>query len=713
MPEFINFSSEIDKQATSETEKEPTVQIRNWENAIEINYVFPGFWLGDKEPANATIREGHREVGISGAGFLSESGKPLMPSFGRFVQIPQGFDYEVTVDTGPKTVIEDVLVTPAQENAFDAETSGQAFEFDAEFYEQDALYPEMIAEISGPQQLDGYRVLLIHVRPLQYAPKKHQLIGFEKVKVTIRLIPSKDTPLDESFPNTPPSNKEGFGNLLLNPKRLTFPNTPTRIPPGPLKIRLIGPELIIIYDSSLKLAADRLARWKQEKGIDTSTVCIDDIGNSPEKIKEYIRKSHKQYWNLNYVLFLGDVSAIATEYLSFPLPFKEAATDHYYFTERDRKDNEDCVLPWLSGGRIPVSSLSEAITIVDQIIAYESRPPCDPEYYRRMLFAAYFQDDYEDGRADRAYMKTMEGIREHMVSIGFDVERTYVSNSDKHLKYRDGTEVPTAVQNAIVDQETATQMLISGTSEGQLIVAHRDHGDWDGWVAPPFKSTHVETIISEYPSVFYSVNCLTGRFDMPSEDCFAESILRNEGAAPSLIAATRISGTWRNDSLMKGLFDGMWPGVIPTFPSSTASYAIRHNRIGDILNYAKSYLLVAHGSNSGVQHHLSIYHVIGDPTLQVWAEEPQTFKLSANLSQKALNIRLTPAPKDCVVTIWQGEKMVKRIKPASSQISLPLTGLRIETAGSFRRLAAPLEICAFASGHRFTRQKIRTTALIS
>jgi len=54
---------------------------------------------------------------------------------------------------------------------------------------------------------------------------------------------------------------------------------------------------------------------------------------------------------------------------------------------------------------------------------------------------------------------------------------------------------------------------------------------------------------------------------------------------------------------MKALFDAMWPGVIPAFPDTAASYSVRYNRLGDILNYAKSYLLVAHSSDSGVKSH--------------------------------------------------------------------------------------------------------------
>ncbi len=204
-----------------------------------------------------------------------------------------------------------------------------------------------------------------------------------------------------------------------------------------------------------------------------------------------------------------------------------------------------------------------------------------------------------------------------MTSIGFDVERVYVSNNPNPVQYKDGTSVPADVKRAIVDGDEGTDILVSETSEGQLLIGHRDHGGDTGWAHPNFTNNVLRTIKSHYPSLFYSINCLTGRFDSNPYDSFAEYILKMNGGAPSLVAATETSGTWRNDSLIKALFDAMWPGVLPSFPGTNASYAIKHNRLGDILNYAKSYLLVAHGTNSGVKDHFEIYHVVGDPTLQL------------------------------------------------------------------------------------------------
>ena len=377
-----------------------------------------------------------------------------------------------------------------------------------------------------------------------------------------------------------------------------------------------------------------------------------------------------------------------------------STTDHYLFTRHDASGSE-CVLPWVAGGRIPVTTVEDADTVVDQIVRYERTPPCDPEHYRRMTFAAYFQDDHpQDDKADRAYMLTMERIREHLVGLGFDVARVYVSNNPAPKRFKDASSVPPEVAASIVDGGTATDLLISELSEGQVVIGHRDHGMDTGWAHPALLDTHLKGVHSSAPSLLYSINCRTGRFDAVPHDSFAEAALKMDGGPPSLIAATENSGSWRNDSMMKALFDALWPGVIPTFPGTTASYPVRANRLGDLLAYAKSYLLVAHGVTGGVKHHLEIYHVIGDPTLEVWDEVPRAVRLRAWRHGRQLRVWMSECPAGAVVTVWHDGELVKRIEPRFTSLTLPLP------RRSAHRLPGPrgeqVSVCFGAPGHRFT-----------
>ncbi len=707
MIEFISLSpsglpEEFDLELYSE---KPVVSVIENKDNIEINYIFPGFTVGDAEQQMGDQTLPFKEIGISGAGFVSESGKPLVPSFGRYVQIPPGCGYEVNTEKSKPVVFEDILIAPAQEQATDQADEAGGFEYDPEAYREDTLYPAEVVQVGTAQNMDDYKVLPVHVRPIQYNPAKRQLVGYSNIKVTISLKATEaDQEEMDEFPLLDPTiNREGFGNLVLNPRRPVIERIPVHPRPGPIVIEPRGPEFLIIYADTLHSAANSLADWKNRRGLITETVSISRVGNSVHNVKRYIRDRRKTLLSrLRYVLLLGDVSDIISEERG------GNTTDHYYFTKQDAANAQDCVLPWVSGGRIPVNSDNEAKAIVQQIIDFEKKPPCDPDYYQRMTFAAYFQDDWpQNGRANRAYMKTMEGIREHMISLGFDVERVYVSNNPNPQKYKDGSTVPAEVRNAIADSADATDMLISGTSEGQLAVGHRDHGNETGWSHPSFTIQHLQNILSSSPSIFYSINCLTGRFDFNPRDSFAEAILTTRGGAPSLIAATETSGTWRNDSLIKALFDAMWPGVIPGFPGTTASYAVKHNRLGDILNYAKAYLLVAHGTNSGVKDHLEIYHVLGDPTLELWAQEPESLRLSARIIRDTLHINLRPAPAEGVITIWYQGALVKRASISSRRMSIPVKELQLKRAlhlPAFRRL---LYVCASAPGYRFTQVRVK------
>jgi len=701
--------------------EDPIVKVTESKGRIKISYTFPGFYISDDAIEVEGEKIDFKQVNIASMGFKAESGKPLLPSFGRYVQIPYNCDYTSSVEKSEPVQFDDIIVLPAQEQLTDSPDQEYVFEYDKELYGKDLLYPEEIVKISGPFNIDDYIALLVHVTPFQYNPKKKRLYGYSNVDITFEFTPREEVATDQTI-GDPRINREAFGNFFLNPSRridesLDIDRRMTYFPVYWLK----GPEFRIIYHPSLKEAAEKLAFWKKIRGIRTKIVPLTDIGNNVDAIKNYIREERSGKSRLRYVLLFGDAELIPSYDTSNepwqPPPtafYGNNITDYYYSTERDPTGQGDYVLPWLSIGRIPVSTPAEGIAIVDQIISYEKTPPTESEYYDRMAFAAYFQDTsiYDptpDGKASRAYMKTMETIRQHVSTLGYDVDRIYVSETPTVQLYKDGTPVPADVVNSIVNEATATNMLVDATSQGQLIIGHRDHGTTDGWHKPPFDSNHLAGVSGVKPSMFYSINCLTGKFDDDPTDCFAENIITMSGAAPSIIAATRVSHTWLNDSLMKALFDSMWGGVLPTFPGTTASYSVRYNRLGDIMNYAKTYLpLSMSGSEEYIKDHLEIYHVLGDPTLELWKEKPRNIRMKAWIQKSSLYIKMPPPPKDSIISVTLGKRMIKRIEPTSTTIKIPLKGV-VNTSWLMRKRRRPAMYVNFwAPGYRFRQIRART-----
>jgi hypothetical protein len=81
------------------------------------------------------------------------------------------------------------------------------------------------------------------------------------------------------------------------------------------------------------------------------------------------------------------------------------------------------------------------------------------------------------------------------------------------------------------------------------------------------------------------------------------------------------------------LFDAIWPSVEPGYGSNTSK-----RRLGDILNHAKLYLATQIGvSGQGTSYadfinELYLYHVIGDPTLEIYTKDPYKLMLSVEFA---------------------------------------------------------------------------------
>ncbi|MFZ2089519.1 MAG: hypothetical protein WAU47_13175 [Desulfobaccales bacterium] len=109
--------------------EEPIVEVTETKNAIVISYIFPGFTASED---STQLDEGlvpFQEVGIKGAGWLSESGKPLLAFFRPVCSHPPQMIFEVSVKKTAPVQFDDILVTPAQEKAMDG-MEDLPFEFD-------------------------------------------------------------------------------------------------------------------------------------------------------------------------------------------------------------------------------------------------------------------------------------------------------------------------------------------------------------------------------------------------------------------------------------------------------------------------------------------------------------------------------------------------------------------------------------------------------
>jgi hypothetical protein len=784
MADYIALGLEKLPDPCPEIYLEPMVTVKEGDRQIVITYQFPGFQISERSQEGKTFKQ----LDIPETGFKAEGGRPLLPSLGRYVQIPFNCQLEeanashddlveVETDEGKdfSSCLAHLPIFPAQDmwlaGNHDDPGASSPLQYEEGFYKGNADYPEKIVDVAGPFEIDGYNALLVHVTPFQYNPGTDRLVGYGEVKVTINISP-KTGEGDEKhyYLSTTNFGREAFGNFFLNPRRgieLRLDRSISIVAPS--EKPGMEEDLLIIYHDGWDEVAERLATWKQKRGLRVKSVPLmavlgripppDDPGKATA-IKNYIRgKRQGRSSRLRYVLLLGDITQIppsmglvkkGTSYVAVAEPPKlgDFVTDYYYATPGDPTGDDQLVLPWLALGRIPANTSQEARAMVERIINYEQNPPGAASYYNQLVFAADFEDGDKNCQEDYASVKTVESICQRMEALGFDVLRIYASGNPDlaafqpsggeplKLKYIDDTNAPPDVAENMRTDAEAKKVMKSAIKKGGLIISYRGHGCDCYLYRPRLNIDDLQEIEEELlaenegcealPMVFYSVNCLTGQFNGARKtDCFAEQLLKMEkGGVPSLIAASMMSNTWLNNYLFTALFDAIWSGIIPTFPSSAGSYPMRQSRIGDILEYAKLYIpLKFDGDGALIKNYLEMYHVLGDPTLELWRAAPGTIKLQVLIEGSNLAIallsangeRLSACPMGSVVTIWRETEpgqfeLYKRVAPQVPEFTISIIQLLLEEE---RKAPGPageekgkvISVCYSAPGYRYYEEQ--------
>jgi len=617
-------------------------------------------------PVKASDGNDYMELALPGVDNDSSTpGQPNVPVVRRILAVPQGAEVTVAgVDMSIAKQLDNVLLLPAQPEAVDVahqqENPGddpepspetfmdKPFTIDATAYASADPFPAQVVSVQRLGRVRDLDLFQVNIAAGQYIPAKRHLALFDKVHLEIKFAGGKGGFLPRERMNNPFDNHaQPLYELALNYQIIEkYPFL------GDLLPNICwGYEYLIVTDPAFRPAADTLRTWKIQKGISTKIVetgnDAGDAGTTKEQIQQYIRNQFdKCIIRPSYVLLLGDAEHINPFYRN-TASGGNAGTDLDYAL----MDNAD-IMPDLAIGRIPVDTLDQANLVINKIVSYEKHPPFAPSYYRTLTFASYFQccrdDVADDGRDVRSFVETSELVRDELTGLGYTVERIYNTSTGYHpeyvgrdttpRKYRNGAALPAAIApGSGFAWDGDSNDVVNAFNDGRFLVFHRDHGWSGGWGDPGFTTSDIDDLTnSGKPSVVYSVNCASGLFDNETNGgnfnglYWAEKLLRHDnGGAVGIIGDTRNSPTWANSALARGLFDATWTGVVP----EGGAASIR--RLGDILNYGKSYLAgqvgVAQTAGSigqtSANDDIILYHVFGDPTMQMWASNPWFIRL--------------------------------------------------------------------------------------
>jgi hypothetical protein len=561
--------------------------------------------------------------GMSGGG--AGNGTPELPSMATDFAVPNGAATSVKVEGSSIYTVSDVSLWPSQDPS--ADKAGPPF-LDPPFqlnrgaYASNAAFPPGPAQDGGGGQMRDIATDSLRVFGGQFQARSGKLKVFTQLTVRMNfdggsgqfgdqrtLTGWEDGP--QSFYAAALANwKDILGNIRP-PKRFPF----------------CGEQLLIVTPTALRPAADTLANARRADGFLTRVVETGGAGNqagtTTQQIQTFIRGELNSSCLIrpSYIVLMGDTAQLPTftpPTTWGPTDFDgNIASDLPYSEANDADNIADAAL-----GRIPAPDLATAQTVVNKIVSYEDSPPASFDFYHHGLNASYFQGS--DSTDDRTFLRTSEAVRTQLMSLGNSVDRVYDDDSatvDPQF-FDDGTPIPNNLRKPAFawNGSCCTQNITDAWNAGRFYVFHRDHGYPGGWGDPPYSTGNVASLTNgAFLPVVFSINCASGKFDDPGSPSFAEQILQKSGGgAVGVIGDSRNSPSGTNSNMALGMFDAIFPNLLPSFGSSTS---IR--RMGDVLNVGKAYVDNQESpANGWVQAEHLLYHWFGDPTMQIWGGTP-------------------------------------------------------------------------------------------
>ena len=396
-------------------------------------------------------------------------------------------------------------------------------------------------------------------------------------------------------------------------------------------VEVVPSKMLIITHSNTIGELTNYINWKNQRGIATETVAVEDIGSTSTQIKSYIRNIYDSTEiPPDYLLLIGDVDddfEIPSYYISeendvTDLPYTLLAGDDYF--------------PEMLVGRFSIDSIVELITMTNKVITYEKNPYMqDPSWLTRALLIA---GNYSTTPpTPTTPVIVTKWLRDKMYDYGYShIDEIYYP----------------PVQDA-------SSQASASINNGVGFVSYRGWGDANGWHYPEFHSEDVQNLNNgELLPVITSIVCNTGDFANNVDPCFGETWLRSgwptlpKGAVAFVGPSDLHTNTKYNNSILAGFYYGLLDEGNFTFGSDVLR--------GKLELYDNFPLELGQGQK--VEFYFHVYNILGDPSLMMWTGVPQ--EISCNLPNEIsvgtnyLEINLSSALNGAVVTAFKDGEFV-------------------------------------------------------
>lgn len=600
------------------------------ETGQAILVTVPGVW---KAPVTGPDGQAYVHLSAPGCGVTAGAvGQPSMPFKGFLLEVPYGVDVSVALsDPTPVSLGRGSRVYPLQPPEPDNGAAPPPFQLDAAAYANDAFVPVWPVVIDEPGFIRGRRVVFVKVFPLQYNAATGEVRGFNRLALTVTYRGQADPSGEFRKARLATAASEAMA------QRVILNYEPAQAVPvgGGMLLEEAGggngADYLIIVGDALYDEVLPLAEWKRRKGFVTYVMRMSEVGSTAADVRAVIQAAYETWTPApSYVLLVGDAGDVPPDYFYGELG---CASDHPYACV----DGAD-YYPDLTLGRLPVGTAAECTTVVNKILAYEKTPAAG-SWCEAFLSAGYFQDDDDDGWADRWFMETCAYGAEFLTStVGMTMYTAWCTYSSPREEYHYRSTgyphrfpypdpVPSWVTSRWTTPSAARSDVTAAINAGVSFVMHRDHGSETGWGEPYYGLTDISGLSNGAKTpVVFSVNCQTGSFHRAGGDCFCEAFIKESGGgAVGIVGATRDSYSGYNDLIAHGIMTSFWPSYDATHTDSTYSHSWRP---AEALTYGKYYMFVYRGTGTYTEGEFYMFHWFGDPEMSLRTEAARALSVT-------------------------------------------------------------------------------------
>ncbi len=566
------------------------------------------------------------KITMDGVILPNTEGAPDLPVLSRYIAIPAGATAKLKVNIRNRSIKQQKEIMPAPRIPKENEDGPLFYEKDNSIYGKDTFYPENNVIISSPMKIRGVDVVMVSVSPFRYNPVTKVLEISNDIDISIDFEGGNGTFGEKRYLSRfwEPILKDNILNSSVLPKP-DYSATVSREQSG-YEYIIISPD-----DPGFLAWADSIKMFRIREGIKTGVVTTSQIGGNTTVAIEHYIDSMYLYADIPpaAVLLLGDYGFTGNT-INCPVYNDYCVSDNLY-ADVNHDDLPDVVL-----ARITARDVSELEHMVTKFIDYEQNPPTNPDFYDHPVTAMGWQTERWFQLCSEVIAGFFENslgkhpVRENAIYQGNPANGIWSTASNTNVILNEfgpsGLGYIPASPTYLTDWDANAARVNHDINNGAFLLQHRDHGYTGGWGEPAYNKSSIDGLYNTDLTWIFSINCLTGKFNDPSE-CFAEKFHRytyggqNSGAL-GITAASEVSYSFVNDTYVWGMYDNMWPGFLPDYGSNPESRGI----LPAFANAAGKYFLAqsswpSNPGNKEVTYYLFHHH--GGAFSKLYSEVPQ------------------------------------------------------------------------------------------